>query len=90
MTASNLWASTCSPRAPIAEARHRHAELHGGDEPRRVAGDLEHLPGAAVALVLKLEDPRSARGDEAVLGPDEERVRNDQADEGQHLRGRTS
>ncbi len=69
------------------EARHRHAELHGSDEPRRVAGDLEHLPGAAIPLVLKLEDPRSARGDQAVLGPDEERVRNDQANKGQHLEG---
>ena len=33
------------------QARERHAELHRGDEPRRVGGDLEHVPRALVALV---------------------------------------
>ena len=59
------------------EARHRDPELHRGDEPRRVARDPEDVAGPTVALVLELEDARSTRGDQAVFGPDEERVRDD-------------
>ena len=56
------------------QARGGHAELHRGDEPRRVRGDLEDETGAAVALVAQLGDPRAARRDEAVLGRHEKRV----------------
>ena len=66
-----------------AERRDRHAELHRGDEPRRVARDPSDRPGAAIAAVLELQDPRAPRGDEPVLGRDEERVEQEQADEGE-------
>ena len=63
----------------------RHAELHRGDEARRVARDAQHGSGAAIALVLELHDPRAPRGDEPVLGRDEERVQEEQPEQGQHL-----
>ena len=69
------------------EARDRDAELHRGDEARRVARDPPHGTRAAVALVLQLEDPRPPRRDEAVLGRDEERVQQDQARAGPAARG---
>ena len=50
---------------------------------RRVAGDPQHRPRAAVALARELADARAPRGDEAVLGRDEARVQQDQAHEGQ-------
>src|SRR5439155_18781407 len=67
------------------QARDGDAELHRRDEPRRVAGDPQDELGLAVALVLELHDPRTARRDEAVFGRDEQRVQEDQAREGQHL-----
>src|SRR5579862_6992277 len=67
------------------QAGDRDAELHCGDEPRRVARDAPHRARAAVALVLELEDARAARRDEAVLGRDEERVQEDEAREGDKL-----
>src|SRR4051812_15854087 len=67
------------------EAGQRDTELHRRDEARWVARDAQHEPRAAVALVLELHDPRPARRDEAVLGRDEERVQEQQPDQGQHL-----
>ena len=46
----------------------------------------QHVARAAVALVLELADARAARGDEAVLGRDEERVQQDQAQQGREAR----
>ena len=67
--------SACSPRAPMPSERERDAELHRGDEPRRVARD----PATARARRLPWWRARCirvrARGDERVLGRDEERVR---------------
>src|SRR5581483_344959 len=61
------------------------AELHRGDEARRVAGDPQDEPGAPVALVLELHDPRAPGGDEPVLGRHEERVQQDQPEKGKKL-----
>ena len=74
-----MRAKTGSPTAPIRQARDRHAELHRGDEPRRVGGDAKDDARAAVALVAELRDARAARRDEGVLGRDEERVQQEQA-----------
>ncbi len=60
------------------EACQRDAELHRGDEPRRVGDDLPHGAGAPVALVGQLLDPRPPCGYERVLARDEERVQQDQ------------
>ncbi len=56
----------------------RDAELHRGDEARRVARDPQHVARAPVALMVQLDDPRAPGRDEAVLGRDEERVEQDQ------------
>ena len=64
------------------QARERHAELHRGDEPRRVGGDLEDEPRALVALVAELGDACPACRDEAVLGRHEERVQQQEAEDG--------
>ena len=56
----------------------RDAQLHGGDEARRLRRDRENRARAAVALALQLANARAARGDEAVLGRDEEPVQQDQ------------
>ena len=61
-----------------SERGERDAELHRGDEARRPRDDLEDVAGAAVALLLQLDDLRPARGHEAVLGRDEERVQEQQ------------
>ena len=61
-----------------AQRGERDAELHRGDEPRRVGGDAQDVARAPVALVLQLDDARAARGDEAVLGRDEEGVQQDE------------
>ena len=61
-----------------AQAREGDAELHGGDEPRWVGRDLEDGAGAATPLLFELRDPGAARGDEAVLGRDEEGVQQDE------------
>ncbi len=61
------------------QARDRHAELHRGDEPRRVRSDPENGSCATVALVAELRDAGAARRDERVLGRDEERVQQEQA-----------
>ncbi len=67
------------------QRRDRHAELHGGDEPRWIGGDPEHRARTSIARVLELHDPGPARGDEAVLGRHEERVQEHQPEQGQHL-----
>ena len=67
------------------QGRDRHAQLHRGDEPRRVTGDAEHAARLTVPLVDELHDPRPARRDEAVLGRHEERVQDDQPGQGQQL-----
>jgi len=67
------------------QAGERDAKLHRGDEPRRVARDLEDEAGALVALVLELHDPRPPRRHEAVLRRDEERVREQQPEQGKNL-----
>ena len=61
-----------------AQGRERDAQLHRGDEATRIPGDPKHVAGAAVALVLELDDARAARCDEAVLRSHEERVESDQ------------
>ena len=60
------------------QAGRRHAELHRGDEARRVGHDSNHRAGPAVALLRELLDSRPARGDQAVLGRHEIRVQQDQ------------
>jgi hypothetical protein len=60
------------------EACQGDAELHRGDEPRRVGDDLPHGAGPPAALIGQLLDLRPARGDERVLARDEERVQQDQ------------
>jgi len=61
-----------------AERRERDAELHRGDELRRVGCDPQHGTGAPVALVVQLDDPRPPRRDEGVLRRHEEGVGEDQ------------
>ena len=56
----------------------RHAELHRGDEVRRVARDLDDGARRAAALVGELLHARPPHGDERVLARDEERVEQDQ------------
>ena len=70
-----------------SERGERDAQLHRGDEPRRAGDDLEHVAGAAVALLLQLDDFRPARGHEAVLGGHEERIQEQQPDKGGQLEG---
>ena len=60
------------------ERGERDAELHRGDEVRRVARDLHHGARRAIALVDQLLEPGPAHGDERVLGRDEEAVQEDQ------------
>ena len=67
------------------ERCERDAELHRGDEMRRVAGDLHHRAGGAAPLVDELLQPRAAHGDERVLGRDEEAVQQDQNGDGEKL-----
>jgi hypothetical protein len=67
------------------QAGDRDAELHRGDEPRRVARDAEDGAGAAVALVLELHDACAPRGHEPVFRRDEERVQQDQAGESEQF-----
>ena len=68
------------------------AELHRGDEPRRLGGDAQYEPRAAVALLLELVHAGAANGDERVLGRDEEGVQQhesrdcDQLEEESHER----
>jgi len=45
---------------------------------RRIARDPEYRAGALVSLVVELDDPRPAGGDERVLGGHEEAVEQDQ------------
>ena len=61
-----------------AQRRERDAELHRRDEAARIARDPQHVAGAAVPLVLELDDPRTAGRDEPVLRRHEERVEQDQ------------
>ena len=42
------------------------------------ARDAQHVARTPVALVVQLDDARAARGDEAVLGRDEEGVQQDE------------
>ena len=67
------------------QARERDAELHGGDEVVRVGRDAQDRACAPVALVAQLGDSRAARGDEAVLGRDEERVQQEQRGDREQL-----
>ena len=57
-----------------AERGERDAELHRGDELRRVGGDAQHGARPPVALVVQLDDPRAPRRDERVLRRHEEGV----------------
>ena len=61
------------------QARDGHAELHRGDEPRRVGSDPQDEARALVALVAELGDAGAPRSDEAVFGRDEEGVQQEQA-----------
>src|SRR5262249_49381370 len=63
----------------------RDAQLHRGDEPRRIARDPQHRAGPTVALPLELADARTPRRDEAVLGRHEEGIQEDQARQSQEL-----
>ena len=67
------------------ERGERDAELHRRDELRRVARDPQHRAGAAVALVVELDDARAPRGDERVLGRDEEAVEQHEQPDGKQL-----
>ena len=60
------------------QARDGHAELHRGDEARRVRRDVQDEARAAVALVAELGDAGATRRDEAVLGRHEERVQQEE------------
>ena len=60
------------------QAGDGHAELHRGDEARRVGRDPQHEARALVALVAELGDAGASRRDEAVLGRDEEGVQQEQ------------
>src|ERR671930_2038609 len=68
-----------------AQARERDAELHRGDEPRRVRDEPEDSPRATVPFLRKLFDARPARRHEPVLGRDEERVQENQRRDGEDL-----
>ena len=57
-----------------AERGERDAELHRGDELRRIGRDAQHGAGPPVALVVQLDDPRPAGRDERVLRRHEEGV----------------
>ncbi len=65
------------------QARERDAELHGGDEVVRVGRDAQDRASAPVALVAQLGDARAACGDEPVFGRHEERVQQQQRDDGE-------
>ena len=67
------------------QARQGDAELHRGDEPRRVGDDSPHGAGAPVALIGQLLDPRPPRGHERVLARDEEGVQQDQRRDAEEL-----
>ena len=73
-----------------AQRRERDAELHRRDEAARIAGDSQHVARAAVALVLELDDPRTAGRDEAVLRGHEERVEQDQDRDPDQLKRRVT
>src|SRR5207253_1858958 len=68
-----------------AERGERDAELHRGDETRRVAGDPKDIPSASVALMVQLDDPSAARRHQAVFGSDEEGVQQNQNADGDQL-----
>ena len=61
-----------------AQRRERHAELHRRDEPRWIARDSQHVTRATIAVVVQLDDPRAAGGDETVFGRHEEGVQQDE------------
>ena len=67
------------------ERGERDAELHRGDEVRRVARDREDRAGGAAPLVRELLHPGASHGDERVLAGDEERVEEDQEDDCEQL-----
>ena len=67
------------------ERGERDAELHRGDEVRRVARDLHHGARGAAPFVGELLQPRPAHGDERVLGRDEEAVQQDQSGDAEKL-----
>ena len=67
------------------ERRERDAELHRGDEVRRIARDLHHRARRPAPLVDELLQPGAAHGDERVLGRDEEPVQQDQKGNGEEL-----
>ncbi len=62
-----------------------HAELHGGDEVRRIARDLDDGARRAAALVGELLHAGSPHGHERVLACDEEGVQEDQRGDGREL-----
>jgi hypothetical protein len=59
--------------------------LHRGDEVRGVGRDAQHLSRASVALMLQLDDARSARSHEAVFGRHEEGVQQNQSADADEL-----
>ena len=68
------------------QARDRDAELHGRDESRRVRGDAQDDAGPTASLVAELGEARASRGDQGVLGRDEERVQQEQASDCEELK----
>ncbi len=68
------------------QARDRDAELHGGDEPRRVRRDAQDDAGPAASLVAELGEARASRSHQGVLGRDEERVQQKQASDRKKLK----
>ncbi len=58
------------------------AELHRGDEPRRVADDRENEPRPALPSLRRLLHSCPPGGDEPVLGRHEVRVQEDQRRDG--------
>ena len=87
--------SNSSDEHPLAERTdgqrgQRHAELHGGDEVRRIARDLDDRARRAAALVGELLHAGSPHGHERVLACDEEAVQQDQRGDGRRARARPS
>ena len=63
-----------SPIAPMRIAKIVMPELRARDEPNRLVHEPQGGSGTAAAAERALLEPRSARGDERVLGRDEHRA----------------
>ena len=75
---SNSRDSVASPRAPMPSEVSVTPSCIAAMKRPGIAGDPQDVAGAAVPLVLELDDPRPAGRDEAVLRGHEERVEQDQ------------